>query len=239
MKSAPLKSQRTGPTQIQGDFLIQDPHPTHSDEPRTTVDQKGMTRALDERIKVLEAALNGKVKQIEDCRRDILPLVCTSRSSGSLAAYLSHPTVDLADIDKKDSRGRSALAWATEYGFAEAAQQLILCGANPRQSRPSSQGELPLLHLAIAGSSRIDPQHNSLAVIGVLLRAGADPNGVDHEGWTPLHVAASWKNHLAIRELQRLAHVEYGALTASGESAIDLSGDRNFFQECYFVNSFD
>ncbi|KAK5400769.1 hypothetical protein LTR06_011283 [Exophiala xenobiotica] len=127
----------------------------------------------------------------------------------SLEAYLSHPTVDLADIDKKESRGRSALAWATEYGFAEAAQQLILCGANPRQSRPSSQGELPLLHLAIAGSSRIDPQHNSLTVIGVLLRAGADPNGVDHEGWTPLHVAASWKNHLAIRELQRVAHVEY------------------------------
>ena len=30
-----------------------------------------------------------------------------------------------------------------------------------------------------------------LEIVRLLLEAGADPNGTDHEGWTPLHVAAS------------------------------------------------
>ncbi|KAG9228477.1 hypothetical protein BJ875DRAFT_336943, partial [Amylocarpus encephaloides] len=54
-------------------------------------------------------------------------------------------------IDKPDSRGRSALAGAVEYGVADAVRTLLSFGANPCQYRRSSQSQLPLLHLVIAG----------------------------------------------------------------------------------------
>ena len=38
-------------------------------------------------------------------------------------------------IDAEDSRGRSALAWAVEYGWVEATNMLIKFGANVHQQR--------------------------------------------------------------------------------------------------------
>jgi ankyrin repeat protein len=55
-------------------------------------------------------------------------------------------------IDKPESRGRSALAWAVEYGMADAVRTLLSFGANAYQYRRSSQSQFPLLHLVIAGS---------------------------------------------------------------------------------------
>ncbi|PVH79394.1 hypothetical protein DL98DRAFT_386095, partial [Cadophora sp. DSE1049] len=54
-------------------------------------------------------------------------------------------------IDKPDARGRSALAWAVEYGMSDAVRTLLSFGANACQYRRSSQSQFPLLHLVIAG----------------------------------------------------------------------------------------
>lgn len=150
----------------------------------------------------------------------------------SLEAYLNSMPRGSFDIDVQDSRGRSALAWAAEHGWTEAASLLIKHGADPRQSRRSRHGDLPLLHLALAGSNKTNGGQSSLDIIKLLVEAGADPNSRDHEGWTPFHVAASWNNYFAVRKLQDVAMIDYSATTRTGENAVDLSGDSMFFQRC-------
>ena len=72
-----------------------------------------------------------------------------------------------------------------------AVELLILFGANPHQLRPSHRGLTPLLHLCIAGSIPRCPDGDQVGTFKALLKAGVDVNARDHEGWTPLHVAAS------------------------------------------------
>jgi len=62
-------------------------------------------------------------------------------------------------------------------------------------------------------------------MVQLLLQAGVDVNAVDHEGWTPLHVAASWNNYGVIQALAAYGgrSLLWNALTDGGESAIDLA----------------
>ena len=147
-------------------------------------------------------------------------------SLGNLELYLSSfaEATPLSEIiDTADSCGRTPLALAVEYGWLAAVRTLLKYGADPCQVRPCVHGGMPLLHLAIAGPGSQEP--NFLAVIRILLQAGADINSVDHEGWTPLHVAASWNAHGVIRKLALWGgrQLDWNALTYSGESALDLS----------------
>jgi protein phosphatase 1 regulatory subunit 12A len=71
-----------------------------------------------------------------------------------------------------------------------------------------------------------------MTVVKLLVEAGADVNSRDHEGWTPFHVAASWNNYDGVRRLQEVAMIDYAATTWTGESALDLSGDPMFFENC-------
>jgi ankyrin repeat protein len=135
-------------------------------------------------------------------------------------------------IDKPDSRGRSALAWAVEYGMAGAVRTLLSFGANACQYRRSSQAQLPLLHLVIAGPP---PPLNSgfLEVVKILLATCIDINARDNEGWSAWHVAASWKSYDILREIM-LTHgiyVELDARTNDGALAYHLSEDEGFHRE--------
>ncbi|VUC31017.1 unnamed protein product [Clonostachys rosea] len=150
------------------------------------------------------------------------------RDLGPLREYLDtysdkHELSEL--IDTPDSRGRSPLAWAVEHGWVGAARTLMQFGANPHQSRPSIHGGLPLIHLAIATPASSDPGNDVVQIVRLLLQAGVDVNCLDHEKWTPLHVAASWNNLLVIRELAAFGGDELGwnMLTYDGQSAVDLA----------------
>jgi ankyrin repeat protein len=103
-------------------------------------------------------------------------------------------------------------------------QTLLRFGANPHQLRPSVHGKSPLSHLVIAGPSPQRSDTGFLDVIRILLRAGVDINGLDHEGWTPLHVAASWNLYAVIKELASFGGhaLDWEAETDDGQSAIDL-----------------
>lgn len=130
----------------------------------------------------------------------------------------------LADvIDKVDSCGRTALAWAVEYGWVDAVVTLLAFGANPHE-RLSFRGQLPLLHLAIAGPASKPSSAGFLDVVRVLLRAGVDINAKDDEGWTPLHIAASWNSIEILEELACFGRhtLDWTATTDDGMSAFDL-----------------
>ncbi len=107
-------------------------------------------------------------------------------------------------IDCADARGRSPLAWAVEYGWADATEILINFGANVYQLRRSVGAVSPLLHLVIAGPDSRPSDAQVLGVVRLLLQAGVDINAKDHEKWTAMHIAASWNLHDVVMELVQL-----------------------------------
>ncbi|KAJ4301694.1 hypothetical protein N0V90_003787 [Kalmusia sp. IMI 367209] len=128
-------------------------------------------------------------------------------------------------IDTPDSTGRSALAWAVEYGWGHATRALLQHGSDPNQLVRSPGVMSPLLHLAIAMPVSANKDNGSLNVVKELLKAGANINAVDHENWTPLHVAASWNNYDVIRELLTFGGdmLKWDLVTSDNQSAMDLS----------------
>ena len=86
---------------------------------------------------------------------------------------------------------------------------------------------MPLLHLLLAGPTN-DPQ-SLLQILDALVVASADVMSTEHNGWTPLHIAASW-NILCVS--QKLLEADYrseliAARTDFGQSAFDLACDAN------------
>ncbi|KAK1767901.1 ankyrin repeat-containing domain protein [Phialemonium atrogriseum] len=146
---------------------------------------------------------------------------------GNLDDYLNYAAAEgtiLDLLDATDSFGRSALSWAIEHGWTDAAATLIRFGANVNQRMRSG---LPMLHLALAGPASGQLDTAFLDIVKVLLLAGADANAIDHEGWTPLHVAASWNSYAAVSTLIEHAgqDLNWNAATSDGKSAAQLAAD--------------
>jgi ankyrin repeat protein len=132
---------------------------------------------------------------------------------------------DGCHIDQTDSRGRSPLAWAVEYRQTHAIRILLDLGASAEFVRMSvcCDVRMPLLHLLLAGPT--NDEGAVLGVIGALVLAGADVMAEDDQGWTSLHIAASWNLLLVSKKLLELGDHKklLAARTHQGETAYDLA----------------
>lgn len=134
-------------------------------------------------------------------------------------------------IDGPDVRGRTPLAWAVEFGLTNAVQVLLRFGACPHQLHSTKDGGYsPLIHLAIAGPYSSWMNTDIVETVRLLLQAGADPNGTDHEGWTPLHIAASWSLFNITDMLQQCGQkfLIWQARTVIGESILDVCDNMDY-----------
>ena len=133
-------------------------------------------------------------------------------------------------IDEPDFRGRTALAWAVEYGMADAVRTLLNFGSNPCQYRTSDRSRTPMLHLAIAGPP--PPLESGLfEVVKMFLATDIDINARDEEGWTAFHIASSWRSYDILHEIMRthFYYVDIAGKTNLDELADDLSQDADFY----------
>ena len=150
-------------------------------------------------------------------------LLCIDEARIPLDELLTkHPEYD---VDMPDAIGRTPLAWAAEHGWPSAVDVLLRHGANATQTRPCKQGPSPLLHLVIAAPPSPRFETDFLEVIRLLVTAGAGINATDADGWTPLHVAASWSLSSAIKTLGAIGggDLDVDAKTNDGETAMDLA----------------
>ena len=143
-----------------------------------------------------------------------------------------------ADVRAVDATGRPALHWAALFGNDTLAAALLQRGADPLWTAPDGA---TLLHEATrwpvfepGSKHRSVAERPSLAgkrrIVERLLRAGLDPNAVDGNGSTPLHIAIGLPlggpEPRAVVDLLLAAGARSLAANAYGLTPLDLARRR-------------
>lgn len=117
-----------------------------------------------------------------------------------------------AEVTAKDSHGFTPLHWAAMYDCPGVAL-LLLAGHAPIDAREPHFGWTPL---------RLAAMHNRLQVAEVLLRAGANPNLKNADGFCPLHEAVVY-NRKEIVELLVKYKADLNVKDANDRTALFLA----------------
>jgi ankyrin repeat protein len=127
-----------------------------------------------------------------------------------------------AQVNAVGSWGMTALMRAIQCGNARLVERLIIKGADVHQVTSDTEGNTPLT-LAL----NLDELHGepSAEVLGVLLRAGANPNTPNARGWTPLHFAACLED-VTLTGLLLQAGADARRPHANGNYPIDTASHR-------------
>jgi ankyrin repeat protein len=119
-----------------------------------------------------------------------------------------------ADVDERDSIGRTALHWAARYAFLDIMRELLQAGADPNAT--FLDGQSPLHAVAI----ECDHLDDRLAVIDMLVESGADPNSMGEMGMTCLHFAVMAGNAVIVKHLTN-SGADINARGDAGSSLIE------------------
>jgi ankyrin repeat protein len=127
-----------------------------------------------------------------------------------------------ADVNRISSTGYgNALAYAVTFGRLEMVKFLLTNGANPNLAgNPNRQ--TPVMAAMPINWNRPIPVHDE--ILGVLIQAGADVNGKDDKGDTPLTIAVKEHDETAIRILLE-AGSDAAVKDGSGASPLHLATD--------------
>ena len=109
---------------------------------------------------------------------------------------------DPAALNRYAPDGFFPLALAAHFGQPEAVRVLLDRGANVHQAATNDM-QVQALHAAVAG--------RNYDATKALLEAGADPNAVQHGGWTPLMAAEEHEDTASAALL-----LQFGATPTSG-----------------------
>lgn len=140
-----------------------------------------------------------------------------SAALGDTATVAAMLKADPTLVNTYSYDGWTALHLAAHFGQTDAARLLLDSGADVLARSRNPLDNMPL-HAAVAGGERVD-------LARLLLEHGADPNAIQHGGFTPLHEAAQNGSLEATRLL-----LEFGAdpsiLSGSGQTARQLAAEQ-------------
>jgi len=117
-----------------------------------------------------------------------------------------------ASIDEEDEDGWTALRWAVQHGQCPVVQALVDAGATVDAL---AGGKTPLHRAACM---------NRPDICEVLLKAGAEPNYVDNDGFVPFDIVYCPKDH---RDYTREVLQSYGAKKKKNPEARVIVRDAN------------
>ena len=120
----------------------------------------------------------------------------------------------LYDLNGKDFRGFTPLAWAAERGH-EAVVKLLLGREEVKPDNPDTLGETPLFHAAWRGRQGV--------VKELLGRDGVNPDKPNEYGRTPLFIAAACGHGEVVRMLLAREDVNPNKLDAFGKTPRSLA----------------
>ena len=137
-----------------------------------------------------------------------------------------------ASVDARDNRGATPLLLLAgdvtglgHPGFQSRAALNALLGAGADVTARGGFYETTALHYAVQ-LARNDPP-TALGIVGMLLRAGADPNAPNEHGNTPLHLASDIKSEPMVRALLD-AGGNVSVRNAYGATPLHLAGRDRF-----------
>jgi uncharacterized protein len=136
---------------------------------------------------------------------------------GDLAAVADHVARQPDDIHVFSADGWTPLHLAGYFGYAAVVTRLLRAGASHTIRSRNAQGNTAL-HATLAGRSE-------MPAVTALLAVGSDPNALDANGYTPLHLAAS-RGDRAAAELLIACGADHAVVTSDGKTAADLAADR-------------
>jgi uncharacterized protein len=151
---------------------------------------------------------------------DVLMRKVTSLTLWEAAAYgseewLRHLFAAGASVNAFAPDGFTPLGLACFFGHPACVRMLLEQGADPKLAAQNEMRVCPI-HSAVARADEADV----LAVVQLLLAAGADVNAVQQGGYTALHQAAD-RGHASVVKALLAAGAQADARAANGRTAAD------------------
>ena len=159
---------------------------------------------------------------IEDQNFSLLHRTVLGLNSLDLRVLLAK--MSIAEVNKCDASGKTALWWATSRADYNATSLLLSRGADV--NKKSSIGYSPI-HAAMFARNQ--------TVIQLLLKHGCDI-AHDPQGWLPLHRGAFYGCDLKILETIQALGVDVNTtIPSTGSTALQLAVQENHYHNCEFL----